>query len=176
MADWLTMTHLGSATGRRLKDCAKAGWQNFEEVPLPDGSPLLVWTLRPAKMRRTGKVERVPIVGPAAVYLRALRAKAKGLFLCPTLAGRQKLSGEYIGLLREAGVKVGTVEALGAAGRLFSTKGFHAWRHTLTSRLAEAGVEQRIGMRITGHASDKVHAGYTHLEVATLAEAMRRAL
>lgn len=178
MRDWLTMTWLGIATGRRLQDCANAGWQNFEEVKSEKGKgkgDLLVWTLRPAKLRRLGKVERVPILGAAATYLRALRKQADGLLLCPMLAGRRaKLSGEYIGILKAAGVSVGKVEALGAAGNEWQTKGFHSWRHTLTSRLAEAGVDQRLGKRITGHASDKVHEGYTHLEVTALAEAMRR--
>lgn len=177
MADWLTMTYLGAATGRRLMDCAAAAWTDFEDIR-PD---LLVWTLRPQKSRRTGKVERVPIIGPAVAHLRSLRhvapaATCRSELLCPALTGRSKLSGDYIAILRSAGVEVGTVPARGAAGNEWTTKGFHSWRHTVTSRLAEGGVDQRVGMRVTGHSSQKVHAGYTHLEVTALAEAMQRAL
>lgn len=178
LRDWLTMTHLGAATGRRLQDCAQAGWQNFSEETVPGSKQkLLVWTLRPRKLRRKMKVERVPIVGPAAEYLRALRKEAEGLFLCPEIRGGGcHLSDAYIAILKAAGVKVSKIEALGEAGHDWQSKSFHSWRHTLTSRLAEAGVDERIGKRITGHESSQVHAGYTHLEVVTLAAELRRTL
>lgn len=182
MADWLTVHLLGAATGRRLQDCVNAARADFA-VQGKGKSALLVWTLKPRKMRRQGKVEMVPVVGPAAEHLRKFvlmdGTKIHGEpcpLLCPVLAGRKNLSKFYIDILRASGVEVGTIKAGGAAGYDFTTKSFHSWRHTLSSRLAEAGVEKRLGKLIVGHESDKVHEDYTHFGLDTLAEALRKAV
>ncbi len=52
---------------------------------------------------------------------------------------------------------------------------FHDLRHTFNTRLMEAGVLQEIRMALMGHsAGSKVHATYTHIELPTKREAIRR--
>lgn len=176
MQDWLTMCYLGLCTGRRIMDCATAGWQSITEA---DG--MMVWELRPMKLRHKGKVERIPIVPPLLGHLQAVRKRATTLWLCPTLAevsagGGAGLSARFIALLKEAGIEVPVIERSGPRGHDYSLKGFHSWRHTLTTMLAESGVEERLSMRVVGHASKRIHAGYTHTELGTMEAALKRAL
>jgi hypothetical protein len=46
--------------------------------------------------------------------------------------------------------------------------------HSFTSALANAGVSPELRMKLTGHKSAEVHRGYTHLELDTLKEAIRK--
>ena len=55
-----------------------------------------------------------------------------------------------------------------------SKRTFHALRHSFTSALANAGVAPELRMKLTGHKSAAVHQGYTHLELATLKQAIRK--
>ena len=52
------------------------------------------------------------------------------------------------------------------------TISFHALRHSFTSALANAGVAPELRMKLTGHKSESVHAGYTHHELETLRAAV----
>lgn len=176
MMDWLTMCYLGLCTGRRLSDCANIAWTHIEGTDGP-----LVWVLRPKKMKRTGKVERVPLVDPLETHLLKLRKKADGLMVCPTLAGLavsgcNGLSARFGKILKAAGVKVSNIVAAGPGGHDFKTKGFHSWRHTLPTLLAATGTEERLSKRIVGHESSKVHTGYTHVEMSQMRDAIKKAL
>ncbi len=44
--------------------------------------------------------------------------------------------------------------------------------HSFTSALANAGVGPELRMKLTGHKSEAVHAGYTHHELETLRTAV----
>jgi site-specific recombinase XerD len=51
--------------------------------------------------------------------------------------------------------------------------GFHL-RHSFTSALANAGVAPELRMKLTGHKSAEIHRGYTHLELETLKDAIKK--
>lgn len=51
---------------------------------------------------------------------------------------------------------------------------FHLFRHTFISRLALAGVEQRVTQLLANHASGDVHRHYTHANAAALAPHLGR--
>jgi integrase len=55
------------------------------------------------------------------------------------------------------------------------SKTFHSLRHTLPSWLKAAGVDAEIRMKIVGHTSKRIHAGYTHMEMQDLAQALNKA-
>ena len=55
---------------------------------------------------------------------------------------------------------------------MISKRTFHALRHSFTSALANAGVAPELRMKLTGHKSEAVHAGYTHHELETLRAAV----
>lgn len=171
MADWLTMHYLGLCTGRRLEDAARAGLQHFE---MDKELGMEVWRLKVRKLRRKGRVEKIPIVEPLASHLKALRKRADGLLLCPHLAGRDKLSVEFGAILDAAGVKVEVVEASGDAGHSKRTKGYHSYRHTVSTRMLSAGVDKRVAMKAVGHSTEQVHDGYAHGELDVIAAALKK--
>jgi integrase len=49
-------------------------------------------------------------------------------------------------------------------------------RHSFTSALANAGVSPELRMKLTGHKSAEIHRGYTHLEMDTLKDAIKKLL
>jgi len=52
---------------------------------------------------------------------------------------------------------------------------FHDLRHTFNTRMMEAGVLQEVRMAIMGHSpAAKIHAVYTHIELPTKREAIRK--
>lgn len=72
-------------------------------------------------------------------------------------------------LLVEAGVA--RVKA-GAKGRSFSLRSFHSLRQSFVSVLANSGVNSELRRRLSGHASEEMHAVYTHHELETLRQAI----
>lgn len=51
---------------------------------------------------------------------------------------------------------------------------FHLFRHTFISRLAQAGVEQRVTQLLANHASADVHRHYTHANAGALLPQLER--
>jgi len=96
-------------------------------------------------------------------------------YLCPKLAdkgtgGKHGLSESFKRILKKAKVDPMTVEGKGL--RKFSKRTFHSLRHSFNSVLANAGVADEIRMKLTGHSSKMMNTRYTHLEMATLKNAM----
>jgi integrase len=59
-------------------------------------------------------------------------------------------------------------------GRQTSSLTFHSLRHTATSQMANAGIEADQRKAITGHSDDRVHDRYTHYEMDTLKQAVKK--
>jgi integrase len=49
---------------------------------------------------------------------------------------------------------------------------FHDLRHTAISRMAEAGIPDRVVMQIAGHVSRAMLARYSHMSMASMRDAM----
>lgn len=49
---------------------------------------------------------------------------------------------------------------------------FHSFRHYAVTEMANAGIPEEVRMRIVGHKGRSVHAGYTQIDVATMARAV----
>lgn len=62
------------------------------------------------------------------------------------------------------------------AGRATKNKSFHSWRHTINSRLVDAGVDMRVRQLICDHEYATVSAGYTHASLKTMADAIKLTL
>ena len=86
--------------------------------------------------------------------------------------GRHGLSEGFKRIVIKAGLSLDTVEGTGV--RNISKRTFHALRHSFTSALANAGVAPELRMKLTGHKSEAVHKGYTHLEMDTLRAALSK--
>jgi integrase len=83
------------------------------------------------------------------------------------------LSREFAKVMEHAGVHgVAARVREGKSSRAVNTLTFHSLRHAYASMMANAGVSEEIRMKLAGHASKDVHAGYTHHELETLRAAV----
>lgn len=175
--EWLTVFLLGLCTSQRLGDCARAQWAQFSEK-----EGMLVWSCTPQKTKSYNKTLEIPIVEPLLSHMRTLLAEPRtSLFVCPTLAatrmqGVTGLSSQFIRHLVEAGIEQQVIAKGGKKGNRFRTKTFHSLRHTCNSWMANAGVPTDIRQRITGHTTAHMNQVYTHLTLATSAEALGKGL
>jgi integrase/recombinase XerD len=158
--EWRTLVLVGNFTGLRLGDCAKLEWRG---VDLTAGTISIV-------MQKTSKPITIPMHPSLLAHFETLAGTdAPEPFVMPTLAhknhgGRMGLSRSFLELMRKAGVA--------AEDSKGNQRSFHSLRHGFTSRLANAGISPELRMKLTGHKSAKVHEGYTHHEMQTLAAAV----
>ena len=103
--------------------------------------------------------------------------KTDDAFLFPSLADRRvsNLSKEFRKLMKTARIKNWKVREGGnGAARDVWALGFHSFRRTHISTLANAGVPEDQRMAITAHATREVY--YTHHELAQLHKAITKSL
>lgn len=166
--EWKTLILLAYFTGARLGDCCRVGW---EDVDLVGGS--LAYT-----QAKTGLKLTVPLHTDLLAHLETLAGTDKPApFVLPDMAdkkpgGRKGLSESFKAIVRRAGLDLQTVQ--GGGTRMISRRTFHALRHSFTSALANAGVAPELRMKLTGHKSEAIHAGYTHHELDTLRAAIAK--
>jgi integrase len=124
---------------------------------------------------KTGKKVLVPIHDAFSSYLRKqIRGIAKApLFKSLTGKSTSVLSKEFRNVMEKARVRGVTARvSQGKSSRAVNTLSFHSLRHAYASMMANAGVSQEIRMKLAGHASKEIHAGYTHHELETLRAAV----
>ena len=170
--DWLTVFLIGLCTGQRLQDCAQADWKQFRLE-----GKTLIWLLIQGK---TKTPVAIPIVEPLATHLKS-RCLPHGPLVASLAgirsAGDQGLSTQFSRILDAAGIERGKRErADGSKGHGWTGKTFHSLRHTTNSLLANAGVSDDVRRQILGHASTKMNARYTHLQVKTTLAGLKKAL
>jgi integrase len=164
--EWKTLVLLGYYTGARLSDCCRVEWQDLD---LAKG--VLSYT-----QAKTGQKLAVPLHADLLAHLEALAGTDKApTFVLPKMAtetsgGRHGLSEGFKRLMRRAGLDLQTVKGKGV--RNISRRTFHALRHSFTSALANANVAPELRMRLTGHKSEAIHAGYTHHDLENLRAAV----
>jgi len=171
--DWQGMVLVGFYVGARIGDCARLTWGN---VSISKKS----LTFMPAKSDRKRKRLQVPIHPRLLAWLKTRTVGTDDTPLFPTLCkctvgGESGLSSQFIKIMETAKVDRGT-KRVGIKGkqRAQHARSFHAFRHSLTSTLANLDVSEEIRRRITGHESASVHSGYTHHERETLARAVEK--
>jgi integrase len=165
--EWKTLILLAYFTGQRLGDCCALEWS---AVDFAAGTVSFV-------QKKTGEHVVVPLHPEIQRHLEALAGDTAEARVMPHLAGlgpggRHGLSEGFKRIVLKTGLDLGTVQGHGV--RKISRRSFHALRHSFTSALANAGVAPELRMRLTGHKSDAVHAGYTHHELETLRGAIAK--
>lgn len=166
--EWETIILFGFYTGARLSDCTKMEWANID---------LATGTLK-FKQGKTGKQLLLPLHHDLAAHLETIATSDKPQkYVTPHMAdlgpgGRHGLSEGFKRIMKKAGLDIQSVEGTGV--RKLSKRSFHALRHSFTSALANAGVSPELRMKLTGHKSAEVHRGYTHLEMDTLKNAIKK--
>jgi integrase len=163
--DWHGAILVALYTGARLHDAANLRW---ESVDL-DGR----WISYKASKTR----QRIKVPMHDALY-RWLKKQIRGIKaapLFPELCGKSTsvLSREFTKVMSRANVHGEIVrDRQGDSGRLVSSLGFHSLRHSYASMMANRGVSEEVRMKLAGHLSPDVHAGYTHHEAAVLRAAI----
>jgi integrase len=162
--EWKTLLLIGYYTAGRLTSCTQVEWSDVDFVTD-------ILTFRKTK---GGKPHTVPLHPALKNHLLKIAGDTTGAIM-PGLAsvrtsGRRGLSQHFLGIMTKAGIEIEKVD--GAGRRQLHRRTFHSLRHGFTSELANAGVSDELRMKLTGHKSAKVHAGYTHHELKTLQEAL----
>ncbi|MHB8519860.1 MAG: tyrosine-type recombinase/integrase [Limisphaerales bacterium] len=165
--DWQTLIVLGYFVGARLGDCQRMCWENVR----PEEGVLVY------QQKKTGRKVVIPIHHHLVEHLMHLSQYGTTGSLCPTLAqkpngGKYGTSESFRRIARRADVDLMIVET--KAKRNIARRTFHSLRHSFNSALANAGVPEDVRMKLTGHASKMVHTKYTHLELETLRNAVRK--
>ena len=166
--EWETVILFGFYTGARLSDCTRMEWANVDLV----NSTLNFFN------EKNQKHMLLPLHPDLAAHLEKIATSDKPQkHITPHMAelgpgGRHGLSEGFKRIVRNAGLDLQTVQGSGV--RKISKRTFHALRHSFTSALANAGVSPELRMKLTGHKSAEIHRGYTHLELDTLKDAIKK--
>lgn len=172
-ADWLTVAMLGFYTSQRLSDCAKALRAHFTR-----GDNWWLWKLTQSK---TGKQLSIPLVGMLGDHIDAImRRTPTSLFVAPSLAEVSEanwngLSAQFAKILSDCCISGRHIEGKGK-GRAFNSLSFHSTRHTCNTLLAQAGIPYETRKLITGHGDLATNLIYTHMDEATAAKALSKAM
>jgi integrase len=170
--EWKTVILLAYFTGARLTDACNMVWTGpRSKDKLREGVDLVRATIT-YWQTKTQKLVLLPLHADLMSHLEQLASADKPeQFLTPKLAkltpgGRNGLSEQFKAIVRQAGLSLDIVQ--GGGTRQLSKRSFHSLRHSFASALANAGVAPELRMKLTGHKSAAVHAGYSHHEVDVL--------
>jgi integrase len=170
--DWQGVILCGFYTGLRLKDVTDLKWESID-------AGLTKIELVPCKTRRKKKNRRVvlPIHPVFAVWLKKQTRGIGKAPVFPSLAGKagggkSGLSMAFKRIMERAGIQGRLLRERNGEGRSQSSLSFHSLRHSFNSALANAGVDQEIRQKLTGHASVVMNEVYTHRELEPLRAAI----
>ena len=162
--EWYGMVLLGTYSGQRLGDVAKA-----HNSQIRDG----IWTF---KSQKIGLEMRVALAMPVLRWIKE-HGPDDG-FLFPKNAATTKsgtLSNRFYSIMHKAKLvpvrphQAKKTNALGrGARRQLCELGFHCFRHTTQTWLMESGASRELAMAHVGHEDEKTSRGYTHIGVDAL--------
>ena len=179
--EWRTVILLGAYAGMRLGDAVSLTWSNVDLA-----NELITFVPQKTSRGKRRKELVLPIHPTLLEHLAKLPGADRGPsnLLTPGLAGegiggRSGLSRSFLLLMAKAGFTLDAVHRKpdgeeGGVGRKFRSLTFHSLRHTFNSLLANAGVDQEVRQKLTGHASAAMNARYTHLELKTMRAAISK--
>jgi len=169
--DWHGLIMLAFYSGARLENCSNLRWRNIDYQK----SSIIF-----ERYSKHGDDHEIPMHPVLKGYFLSLKTpKSDDEFLFPSLAGRRvtNLSKQFRKIMTTARIRNRKVrdgvrgKGRGAARDVWAL-GFHSFRRTHVSMLANAGVSEEQRMAITAHATRDVHKGYTHHQLAQLHKAV----
>lgn len=164
--DWRGLIKTAFYSGARLDNCANLRWKNIDYQK---------HKITFERYSKHGDEHDVPLHDSLKEHLLSLpTAKSDDQYIFPSLAGRRvtNLSKEFRKLMTSARIENSKVREKGkGAARDVWALGFHSFRRTNISLLANAGVPEERRMALTAHAAREVHKGYTTHEFDQLRKA-----
>jgi integrase len=166
--DWKGAILCAATTGLRLGDVARLTWAAIDKK----GDLLRLQT------QKTNTTVTVPIHPDFSEWLDRQTSGIGKAPVFPKLAkdrtgGCRGLSAQFRKIVDKAGITGRVIERKGK-GRTGHSKGFHSLRHSFVSDLANAGVAPDLRQKLAGHADAKVHALYSHHEIETFRNAIKK--
>ena len=163
--EWQTLILFGYFIGARLSDCVHMKWENIH----PEQGVIIY------HQQKTGKKVTVPMHFHVIEHLKYISTFGTTGLMCPKLStkgsgGKHGLSEGFKRIVIKAGLD--PMEVKGKGIRNFTKRTFHSLRHSFNSALANAGISEEVRMKLTGHSSKAMNQNYTHLQMATLKDAM----
>jgi integrase len=175
--DWKGLIISAYYTGGRLSDLARLTWSN---VDLSQNKKVIRFMQKKTKGKTPKAKVEIPIHDALEEYLLSRPiSDAPTAPLFPELhdkpgSGKSGLSMAFKRIMAKAGIDAGVIrERTGTAGRSVSALSFHSLRHSFNSALANAGVNQELRQKLTGHASADMNTIYTHHELETIRTAIK---
>jgi len=170
--DWIGAILCAFYTGLRLKDVTDLLWQTID-------AGLTKIELVPRKTRRKKRNRKV-VLPIHPVFAQWLKKQTRGIGKAPVFpslagksgAGKSGLSMAFKRIMECAGIQGRLLRERNGEGRSQSSLSFHSLRHSFNSALANAGVDQEIRQKLTGHASAQMNEVYTHRELELLRAAI----
>jgi integrase len=176
--EWRGMIIVGLYTGMRLGDIATRCRGN---VDLSKRKITLV-------SRKTGADETKPICAPLLKFLEGSLPEIPDSQKQPLFPAASEcyeknffngqLSKQFHAVLVKAGLfKKRSTKGTGKGNSVWHTTGalsFHCRRHTFVSWLKDAGASDAVARGLAGHDSEAVNRRYTHLDGATLLNAVEK--
>lgn len=169
--DWLSLIVVCAYTGARQQEAAQLGW---EQVDVAKSRLTLNRT-------KTGDEHWIPMHPSLQAHLRRLARRVHGKRtpagpIMPTLARTQRriLSNIFRrSILPLIGIVQDYAENPGSRRQL-APYSIHSLRHSLSTWLQQAGVEEMMRMQIVGHEDESVNRGYTHSDFKARSAALAR--
>ncbi|MBP5670838.1 MAG: site-specific integrase [Victivallales bacterium] len=168
---------LGYYCSLRLGDCATLKWC---EVDLEQGRIHRLQNKVKTRVKNKKKAKVEPFLNDELKQaLCSIPEEERGVFVLPemaedykTVAGRRRINKQFDALLKKCGIETQETDE---SGRNHCLKGFHSFRHSSLTRLAEEGFNAYEISKQAGHSSLEMTAHYVSLsdaESKRMAEAL----
>jgi integrase len=165
--DWKGAVLCGYYTGLRLRDVADMQWGAVDldrcTITVTTRKTLKTVTVPIHPQFRTWLEKQTRGIGKAPVFP-ALTGKSGG--------GKSGLSMTFKRIMERAQIKGRLLREANGAGRSQSSLSFHSLRHSFNSAMANGGISSEVRQKLTGHATAKMNAQYTHHELEELRAAV----
>jgi integrase len=177
--EWKGQLLFGIYTGQRLGDIAQLRWEDIDVEKK-------ILSLSTQKTERRQILPLAPaVVRWLAGAAKEISGKPEGLVFPAARAAISKngkvgtLSNQFYTLMSKAGLVAPRLNhnkkpdgGGRTAVRVQSSLSFHSLRHTTTSMMKNSGVSPAFVQEFVGHDSKTVSQNYTHIELASLQEAV----
>lgn len=170
--EWRTLVLLCGYTGARQQEAAKLTWAQVDlargrlrlaRSKTADEHGMPLHTTLSAALRADWLAAGKPTAGPVLPHLSTLQRRAVSNHFRRAILPKIEIRQAYAPASDQKG-----------AGRRLAAYSLHSLRHSLSTWLQAAGVEESMRMELIGHEDASVNRAYTHADFSQAAAALAR--